>query len=319
MSALSQLFPPKPSFTEDDIPDLAEKVFLVTGSNTGLGKEVANILYAKDAIVYIAARNKAKAQSAMDEIRSRNPKSTGALKFLELDLSDLRSCSSAANRFLAAESRLDALFNNAGVLLPPQGSKSAQGYELQLGTNCLGHFALTTKLTPLLQSTARTSPKGSVRVLWVSSSAAEAAAPKEGVPLDNLDYHLDESAMFKYGVSKAGNYFQAMEFAKRFGDNGIKSVAMNPGNLRSELARDSGYLFGHFHHFISYPPTNGAYTELYAAFSPDVNNGSWVIPFGRVGKIKSSLQDGTKDESEGGTGAARKFWEWQEEQVRPYL
>lgn len=95
--------------------------------------------------------------------------------------------------------------------------------------------------------------------------------------------------------------------------------AMNPGNLRSELARDSGYLFGQFHHFISYPPINGAYTELYAAFSGEVTNGSWVIPFGRIGKMKNSLQDGTKDESEGGTGTAKKFWEWQEEQVKPYL
>ncbi|KAM0414703.1 hypothetical protein ACHAPT_013442 [Fusarium lateritium] len=309
MSVLSQLFPPKPKFTEDDIPDLAEKVFLVTGSNTGLGKEVANILYSKNAIVYIAARNEARAQLAIDEIRSRNAKSTGALKFLQLDLSDLHSCSEAADRFLAAESRLDILFNNAGVLLPPQGSKTAQGYELQLGTNCLGHFLLTKKLTPLLQSTARTSPKGSVRVLWVSSSAAEAGAPTEGVPLDNLDYHVDKPAMFKYGVSKAGNYFQAMGFAKRFAKDGITSV----------LARDTGYLFGHFHHLISYPPVNGAYTELYAAFSPDVSNGSWVIPFGRIGNIKSSLQDGAKDESEGGTGTAQKFWKWQEEQVKPYL
>lgn len=94
---------------------------------------------------------------------------------------------------------------------------------------------------------------------------------------------------------------------------------MNPGNLRSELARDSGYVFGHFHHFISYPPINGVYTELYTAFSGAVTNGSWVIPFGRIVKIKSSLQDGIKDESEGGTGTAQKFWEWQEEQVKPYL
>ncbi|KAL2680350.1 hypothetical protein Neosp_007947 [[Neocosmospora] mangrovei] len=200
MSMFSQFFPPKPKFTEDDVPDLTGKVFLVTGSNTGVGKEVSNILYSKNAVVYIAARNQAKAQSAIDDIRSRNANSTCALKFLQLDLSDLCSCSNAADRFLAAESRLDALFNNAGVLLPPQGSKTIQGYELQLGTNCLGHFALTKKLTPLLQSTARTSPKGSVRVLWVSSSAAEASTPKEGIPLDNLDYHLEESTMFKYGL-----------------------------------------------------------------------------------------------------------------------
>lgn len=70
---------------------------------------------------------------------------------------------------------------------------------------------------------------------------------------------------------------------------------------------------------MSYPPINGAYTELFAAFSPAVTNGSWVIPFGRVGTVKKSLQDAANNDSEGGQGTARKFWEWQEDQVRPYL
>ncbi|KAM0550325.1 hypothetical protein ACHAPJ_008996 [Fusarium lateritium] len=320
MSHLSQLCPPKPQFTEDNVPELAGKVFLVTGSNTGVGKEVADILYSKNATVYIAARNGAKAQSAIDEIRSHNADSTGVLKFLELDLGDLSSCTRAADLFIAAEARLDGLFNNAGVMLLHQaGSVTTQGYEIQLGTNCLGHFLLTKKLTPLLISTSRTSSRGAVRIVWVSSSAAEAATPREGVPLDNLDYHSDQSAMYKYGVSKAGNYYQATEFAKRYQDTGVVSVALNPGNLRSDLARSAGSLFGHFHHFISYPPINGAYTELYACFSPNVKNGDWVIPFGRVGSVKTGLQNGAKNEPEGGEGTARKFWEWQEEQVKAYL
>lgn len=95
--------------------------------------------------------------------------------------------------------------------------------------------------------------------------------------------------------------------------------ALNPGNLRSDLARSAGSAFGLFHHLISYPKINGAYTELYACFSPDVKSGDWIIPFGRVGTIKDSLKDGAKDESEGGKGTASRFWEWQEEQVKQYL
>lgn len=209
----------------------------MTGANAGLGKEIANILYAKNATVYVAARSEQKAQSAILDIRTQNPTSSGTLKFLLLDLSDLRSCSRAADAFLAAESRLDVLFNNAGVPLQPQGSKTAQGYELQLGTNCLGHSLVTRKLVPLLGATARFAPEGSVRVLWVSSSAAEAGAPAEGVPLDNLDYHVDKSAMFKYSVSKAGNYFRAMEFAKRCREDGIISVASIPSDRREKTVR----------------------------------------------------------------------------------
>ncbi|VUC35350.1 unnamed protein product [Clonostachys rosea] len=319
MSLLSQTFPPKPTFTERDVPDLSGKVFLVTGSNTGVGKEIANILYSKNATIYIAARSEARAQSAISEIRDRNVESTGILKFLHLDLSDLTSCARTANVFLADESRLDGLFNNAGVLAPPEGSKTSQGYELQLGVNCLGHFLLAKKLIPLLQSTALITPNGHVRIVWVSSSAAENGGPEQGVPLDNLDYKNDKSSFYKYCVSKAGNYYQATEFAKRYHEDGIKSVALNPGNLSSDLACTTGVILGCVHRLISYPPKNGAYTAIYAAFSPDVTNGDWIIPFGRRGSVKKSLERGAKDESEGGDGTARRFWQWQEEQIKPYM
>lgn len=207
----------------------------MTGANTGLGKEVANILYSKNATVYVAARNETKSKSAIDDIRLRNGASTGTLKVLELDLGDLSSCSRAADTVIASESRLDGLFNNAGVLLPPQGSVTTQGYELQLGINCLGPFLLTKKLTSLLISSSHAGPPGAVRVVWVSSSAAEAGAPDEGVPLDNLDYHHDQSAMFKYGVSKAGNYYQATEFAKRHRNTGIISVVSIVASILNQV------------------------------------------------------------------------------------
>jgi retinol dehydrogenase 12 len=119
---------------------------------------------------------------------------------------------------------LDVLWNNAGVMAPPQGSKTKQGYELQLGTNNVGPFLFTELLTPILVKTAKSAPPGSVRVVWVSSSAAELMSPKNGVNLDNLDYKKDQPTYTKYGVSKAGNFYHSTEYAKHHKTDGITSV-----------------------------------------------------------------------------------------------
>ena len=116
------------------------------------------------------------------------------------------------------------LWNNAGVMIPPQGSKTKQGYELQIGTNNLAPFLFTKLLTPILASTAKTSPPGAVRVVWVSSSIAEGYSPPDGVDMDNLDYKIDKNAWHKYSVSKAGNVLHSKEYAKRHAGDGIISV-----------------------------------------------------------------------------------------------
>lgn len=92
-------------------------------------------------------------------------------------------------------------------MVAPQGSKTKQGYELQLGTNRIGHFLFTKLLHPILAETAKEAPADSVRVAWTSSNGAEFLSPKGGVDMDNLDYHVEKSAWEKYGVSKAGNIF----------------------------------------------------------------------------------------------------------------
>ena len=156
-------------------------------------------------------------------------------------------------------------------MVPPQGSKTKQGYELQLGTNCLGHYAFTKLLTPLLVQTARASEPGSVRVVWVSSSAV-LGAPSGGVDMQNLDYHDDKFAFQKYAVSKAGNVLHALWFRRLYEKEGIVSVSLNPGNLNSELARYSGWLGQLVVRLLTYPAVNGAYTEFFAGLSPDVKN-----------------------------------------------
>jgi retinol dehydrogenase-12 len=116
------------------------------------------------------------------------------------------------------------LWNNAGVMVPPQGSKTKQGYELQLGTNNVAPFLFTKLLTPTLIKTAKIEPPGTVRVVWTSSSAAESFSPNGGVDLGNLDYKTDKAPWHKYGVSKAGNILHSKEYARRYGGDGIISV-----------------------------------------------------------------------------------------------
>lgn len=196
----------------------------MTGSTAGVGRYLASILYQHNAKVYIAARSESKAQTTIHEIQTQHPRSAGSLVFLHLDLNDLTGIKTSAENFLRQESRLDVLWNNAGVMRPPEGSVTKQKYELQIGVNNLAPFLFTKLLTPLLVETAKNAPEGSVRVVWVSSSAAEHFAPKGGVELNGMDYRKDKMAWRKYGRSKAGNVFHGKEFARRYGKDGLISV-----------------------------------------------------------------------------------------------
>jgi retinol dehydrogenase 12 len=204
------------------------QICIVTGANTGIGKAVAKILYSKNATVYAAGRSEEKTQAAVSAIKETHPSSIGRIEYLHLDLGDLTTIKASASSFLANETSLHLLFNNAGVMTPPSGTKTAQGYELQLGTNCVGPFLFTKLLTPILASTATHAPPGSVRVLWVSSSAADTISPIHGVDLGNLDYKQDKLAFTKYAVSKAGNYYHATEYARRHKAESIISVVRFP-------------------------------------------------------------------------------------------
>ncbi|KAK4621822.1 hypothetical protein CLAFUW4_06739 [Fulvia fulva] len=161
----SQFFPPAPTLIEQNVPNQAGKVFIVTGGTAGVGYELCKILYGSGGTVHLAGRSKANADKAIAEIRNIPSKTPGKIAFLPVELSDLRTIKPAVEAFQKVESRLDVLVNNAGVSNPPRGSTSAQGYELQMGTNCLGHYLFTQLLLPLLRSTAKQAPEASVRVV----------------------------------------------------------------------------------------------------------------------------------------------------------
>jgi retinol dehydrogenase 12 len=313
-----------PTLTEKNLPDQSSKVFIITGSNTGVGYQLASILYSKNATVYIAARTESKALTAISTLQKLHPQSKGKLVYLHLDLSDLSSIKASAEEFLRAEQRLDVLWNNAAVMIPPNHSTGTQGHDLQYATNILGPFLFTKLLLPILRETATTSPKASVRVCWAGSLAVSTSSPSGGADFDKegtlVDYKL-EGGSKTYGVSKAANFFLGYEFAKRFGDkDGVLHNSFNPGNLASDLQRHAAEAWGKMAmrvlDMLLYPAVFGAYTELWAGLSEQLgmgDQGVFVVPWGRKGSVRKDVEAECKP-----GGNSEKIYEWCERETGKY-
>ncbi|KAI6038879.1 hypothetical protein EDC04DRAFT_1844250 [Pisolithus marmoratus] len=222
---LREFVPPRSKFTTDDIPDLTGKVVLVTGANTGIGKETARALLTKNARVWIACRDVAKGESALRELRENTGRDAHLLK---LNLANLRSIKEASEEFLSKETQLHVLFNNAGVMHPPVALVTDDGYDLQFGTNVLGHFYLAKLLLPILLSTAKSSPVGAVRVVNVASTAHWFGSLDFDTFKDSPKRRA-QSTIKLYCQSKAANVVFSAEFHRRYGDQGIVSTSANPG------------------------------------------------------------------------------------------
>ncbi|EGO20387.1 hypothetical protein SERLADRAFT_477926 [Serpula lacrymans var. lacrymans S7.9] len=301
---LQTLCPTKTDFAADKIPDMSGKVVIVTGGNAGIGRETVRALLVKNAKVYLAARNPSKAQEAIDDLRESTGKEA---LFLKLDLADLKSVKASAQEFLSKETRLDVLFNNGGVMIPPIEQLTADGYDLQFGTNVLGHFFFTQLLLPLLLSSAQSSPDGKVRVVNTSSA---------GHSLGSLDYatvrdgpeRKKKGTMMLYSQSKFGNVVFALELHRRYGAQGIVSTSLHPGLIKTELLRHASK-WSWISDLMLYDVAHGALNQLYAGTVPEAVNlgGKYLVPWVKV----SSAIESTNDPEEG-----RKLWTWLEEQVR---
>ncbi|KAJ7779818.1 NAD(P)-binding protein [Mycena metata] len=302
-SSLQQFFPPTSKFSVDDVPDLAGKVIIVTGGNSGIGKETAKALLQHNAKVYIAARSAEKSKAAIDDLKAQTGKQA---EFLLLDLADLTSVKRAAAEFAQKESRLHVLFNNAGVMEPPIELVTAQNYDLTFGTNVLGHFYLTKLLLPILIETA--TPGNPSRVISTSSYGAQLFMGKS-IMYNTLKDGPPRKKVTKtdlYSQSKFGQAAFSNELFRRYGDQGIMSVALNPGNLRTELGRHFSALKVFLIGPLLYPAAQGALTPLWAATTAEGASfgGKYLIPWARIGESPS------KD-----AAAEKELWNWLEEQV----
>ena len=323
-SAWTQWFPPAPTLTEENVPDQTGKVFIVTGSNGGIGFELVKILYAKGATVYMASRSQQRAEVAIRTIRSVMPAADpGKLRFLHLDLADLTTVKAAAAAFAAQESKLDVLWNNAGIGIVPNNTKMKQDLGLHIGVNCVAPFLFTQLLLPQLRAAAQSMPKDSVRVVWTSSWMTDSQAPKGGIDFDELNKGGTKNQQRDYATSKAGNWLLAVEGARRYGGEGILSVVQNPGNLASNIWQYMPKWTMMMLSPILHETKFGAYTELWAGLSPEItakDNGGYIIPWGRLQQSspRKDIVEAMKDPKDGGSSVAERFWEWCEEQSRQY-
>ena len=272
----------KPDLTLE-IPDQSGKFAVVTGANSGLGFGLSKALAAAGADVVMAVRDKAKGEIALADIRRELPEAKLSVRVL--DLSSLHSVAALGGE-LAAEGRpIDLLINNAGVMTPPQRQETADHFELQFGTNHLGHFALTGHLLPLLRA-ARAS-----RVVTVSSLAAAQRA----LGFSDANAQHDYRPMRSYGVAKLAQLMFAVDLDRRSRANGwgLMSNAAHPGLSKTNLLTGASYgrekptlqarltqLTWRLLPFMWLDVDEGIKPTLYAAVSPEARGGKYYGPRG---------------------------------------
>jgi NAD(P)-dependent dehydrogenase (short-subunit alcohol dehydrogenase family) len=261
------------AWSESDIPDQRGRTAVVTGANSGIGYETARALAARGARVVLGCRNAEKGKDAEARIRAAVP---GAdVRVEPLDLGSLASVRAFAEKLRAAEPRLDLLCNNAGVMMPPYG-KTADGFELQLGTNHFGHFALTGLLLDRLLAAPRP------RVVNVSSMVHFVGR----IDFDDLDGERSYGRTRAYAQSKLANLLFTLELQRRFERSGSPALAAaaHPGSTRTGLQQYSPLLRALVAVFSQEPP-GGALPTLRAATDPGVRGGDYFGPSGLGGAV----------------------------------
>ncbi len=283
------------AWTPGKIPDLSGMTVLVTGANSGLGLESTRMLARRGAHVIMACRNREKGHAAMESLRARD--SGLDLNLMQLDLADLASVRDFAQRIRDHYAKLDILVNNAGVMAPPL-QHTGDGFEMQFGTNHLGHFALTGLLLDRLREAV------TPRVVTVSSLAHRIG----NLDFENLDAKRGYQRWRFYGQSKLANLMFALELDRRLRGAGeaIQSMAVHPGYSATNLQRT---IPGHslFNALTAQSQEKGAYPSVFAATSPQAESGHYYGPHGFQElwgmPAEASMRGLARNE-----GAARKLW-----------
>ncbi|KAH9846731.1 NAD(P)-binding protein [Lenzites betulinus] len=290
---------PQADWTVDDMPDQSGKVFLITGGNTGLGFVTAKILLSRNAKVYITSRNRERGQMALDQLR----RVSEMIHLLPLDLSDLHSVRRAAIEFMRHEQYLHVLINNAGVMSPPAALLTRQRYDYQFGVNVLGHFYLTQLLLPVLLTTTRAMPQpDKVRVIHYTCTLPQSCRIDYTTLMDG-PVRRRRTPTELYQQSKLGDLLFAMEMADQYRDQGIVSLAVNPGNVYTELTRHTKGVGTIISNMFTQNVSKGVVTPLFAATALRAGgmNGKLLDSRGRVNDVPMALLARSSGET---------LWDW---------
>ncbi|KFY16523.1 hypothetical protein V491_05315, partial [Pseudogymnoascus sp. VKM F-3775] len=289
------------TFHPDTLPSLKDKVFIVTGGNSGIGYHTVAYLAEHGAHVYMCTRSPKKGTAAIENIKKTHPAAN--IDLLQMDLMDLSSVVAAAKHFLSRETTLHSLVNNAGIMATPF-EMTKDGYEAQWQTNYLSHWVFTEQLLPLMLQTSKTLPPGSVRIVNLTSSG-HLSAPKGGINFDDLSLK-DSGAWPRYGQSKLANILHTKTLHKTYGpgshcaqngDGEIWVSSVHPGMVETNLATSLGEsgsvmtsVFSVFRMFgLVWPADKGSYTSVFCAASQDMKaeqSGTYQEIWGRCGEPK---------------------------------
>lgn len=299
-------------FTAKDIPDLSGKVILVTGANSGLGlQSVLDLARHGPKEIWLTSRTTDKAEQAIKEIKKEVPSAN--LKSLSLDLSSFDSIKSAARSFTQSSQRIDVLLLNAGIMASDAGL-TKDGYEVQFGTNHVGHALLTKLLTPILDRTAK-EPGSDVRVV-VLTSAATAMAPKDGIEFDTLKTQQEPMGTWtRYGQSKLANALFARQLAKLHPTWTV--TAIHPGVVTTNLSRhvQDRYWWAKglmpIANLLLTTVQQGALNQLWGSTAPkgDINSGEMYFPV-------ADLTGGRRGPFVKDDALAQKLWDWTEQELK---
>jgi hypothetical protein len=299
-------------WTAGEIPDQSGRTIVVTGANSGLGFEATKALSRAGARVVMACRSSGRGERAAEEIRADVPDAT--LDVRECDLADLDSIATFGSAFRESYDRLDVLCNNAGVMAIPR-AETADGFEMQLGVNHLGHFALTGHLLSHLVGT-----EGETRVVTHSSGAHSGSE----IQFDDLHSERSYGKWAAYGQSKLANLLFAYELQRRLDRAGIEtvnSIACHPGyadtnlQFRGPEAAGSRLRYGLMrvaNALLAQPAERGALPLLYAATAPPAEGGAYYGPGGLL-NMRGSPEKQTSGPASYDEDAAARLWEVSEE------
>lgn len=292
------------NWTSTKIPHRNNGLAVITGSTEGIGYEDALALSKAGWSVIIMGRNAEKGADAITKIKQINP--SAKIGFEKIDLADLSSIKAFADKMITRGQAIDLLINNAGVMTPPNRLETNDGFELQFGTNHIGHFALTAQLFPLLRKS------DDARVVTLSSVANRAGV----INFDDLQSQSFYSPSKAYAQSKISNLMFALELQRKSDKHGwgITSIAAHPGVSRTNLLiTGSGRwsvpgIMRTFFPFLFQPSAQGALPTLYAATSPEAKGGVYYGPdklgetrgFPTIAKIPTQAND---------LEVASKLWE----------
>jgi len=291
-------------WTSENMPDQTGRVAIVTGANSGIGFETAKALAGKGAAVVVASRSGERGNSAVDDIGREMREAR--VEFMQLDLASLASVRTFGELFKARFQQLDLLINNAGVMMPQTREETEDGFELQFGTNHLGHFALTLLLMDRLIATEDS------RIVNVSSSAQNFGT----IDLDDPQWITRPyQRMPSYAASKIANMLFTLELQRRLDEAGVHTFATSahPGWTATNLQRSTP-TFRFFNPILAMKPWQGALPTLYAAVAEEAEPGGYYGPDG-FSNWRGYPAPNEPAEASADAEAAKQLWELSEELV----